>query len=140
MEEEITAEERARGVGVLSRSLRLLYVYALATGAILTFVAYWDVMFLTYCGPGRGMTFLLMMLLVLPVAFVYSELASMFPRVGVELVYNTVSINKHVGFAASWLIMGAWLAVPMAGIMGILDWIVCYSTKFQVGTKKSKVD
>ena len=123
MEEEITAEERARGVGVLSRSLRLLYVYALATGAILTFVAYWDGMFLTYCGPGTGMAFLLMMLLVLPVAFVYSELASMFPRVGVELVYNTVGINKHAGFAASWLIMGAWLAVPTAGVMGILDWI-----------------
>jgi len=120
---KISEEEKKRGVGKLSHSLKFLYVYALATGAILTFVAYWDGMFISYCGPATGIAFFLMMLLILPVGFVYSELASMFPRVGVELVYNTIGINKHAGFLGAWLILGAWLAVPTAGVMGMLEWL-----------------
>ena len=109
--------------GVLSRSLRLLYVYAMATGAILTFIGYWDGVFLTGAGPATFLSFILMTLLVIPIAFVYSELATMLPTVGAELVYNTVGLNKHAGFWSSWLIMAAWIAVPPAAVMGILAWI-----------------
>jgi len=55
-------------------------------------------MFISYCGSATGMAFFLMMLLILPVGFVYSELASMFPRLGVEFVYNIIGINKHAVF------------------------------------------
>ena len=60
---------------------------------------------------------------ILPVALVYSELASLFHTGGGELVYNTVGINKHVGFLASWLIMAAWISVPPAVVMAIMTWI-----------------
>lgn len=107
----------------LKKSLRLLYVYALATGAILTFMGYWDAVFVQYCGPGTWLGFLLMTFMVMPIAFVYCELAPNFPNAGGELLYNTVALNKHAGFWSSWLIMAAWITVPTAGTMAIVDWI-----------------
>lgn len=106
----------------LNKGLRFLYVYAIATGAIFTFVGYWDTVFISYCGPGTGFAFLIMMLAVLPIAFVYCELAPMFPQAGAELVYNTVGFNKSVGFFSAWAIMMAWIAVPPAAIMAIIQW------------------
>ena len=96
----------------LHKSLKLIYVYAIATGAIFTFIGYWDSIFYEYCGPGTWLAFLLMTLMILPIAFVYCELAPMFPEAGGELIYNTVGLNKHMGFLSAWLIMLAWIAVP----------------------------
>jgi APA family basic amino acid/polyamine antiporter len=107
----------------LNRSLKLIYVYAIAAGAIFTFIGYWDSIFYEYCGPGTFLAFLLMTLLILPIAFVYCEMAPMFPKAGGELIYNTVGINKHFGFLSAWLIMAAWIAVPPAAIMAIVQWI-----------------
>lgn len=45
------AQVDPRASGGLKKSLRLLFVYTLATGAIFTFVCYWDGIFLSYCGP-----------------------------------------------------------------------------------------
>ena len=89
----------------LKKSLRLIYVYAIAAGAIFTFIGYWDTIFYEYCGAGTFLGFILMTLLILPIAMVYCELAPLFPRAGGELIYNTVGINKHIGFFSSWLIM-----------------------------------
>lgn len=107
----------------LKKSLRLIYVYAIAAGAIFTFIGYWDSIFYEYCGPGTFLAFILMTLLILPIAMVYCELAPLFPKAGGELVYNTVGINKHVGFFTSWLIMAAWIAVPPSAVMAIVTWI-----------------
>lgn len=49
----------------------------------------------------------------------YSELSPLFHTSGGELIYNTVGMNKHVGFLASWLIMAAWISVPPAVCMAI---------------------
>lgn len=38
--------------GGLKKSLRLIYVYAIAAGAIFTFIGYWDTIFYEYCGAG----------------------------------------------------------------------------------------
>ncbi len=114
---------RMEKTGKLKKSLRLLFVYALATGAILTFIGYWDGVFLGGSGPATFLSFALMTLLVLPIAFVYCELTPMLPYTGAELVYNTIGTNKTFGFVASWMIMAAWIAVPPAAVMGILDWI-----------------
>jgi APA family basic amino acid/polyamine antiporter len=116
-------ESRMEKTGKLKKSLRLLFVYALATGAILTFIGYWDGVFLGGSGPATFLSFLLMTLLVLPIAFVYCELTPMLPYTGAELVYNTVGTNKTFGFISAWMIMAAWIAVPPAAVMGILDWI-----------------
>ena len=35
--------------GGLKKSLRLIYVYAIAAGAIFTFIGYWDTIFYEYC-------------------------------------------------------------------------------------------
>ncbi len=88
--------------GGLKKSLRLIYVYAIAAGAIFTFIGYWDTIFYEYCGAGTFLGFILMTLLILPIAMVYCELAPLFPRAGGELIYNTVGINKHIGFLQCW--------------------------------------
>ena len=103
----------------LSKSMKLIYVYAMATGAIFTFMCYWDGIFMSYTGPGTFLAFALMTLAVLPTAFVYAEFSTMLPSTGSCLVFNTVGINKHAGFWSAWLIMCAWIAVPAAGAFGV---------------------
>ena len=49
----------------LSKSMRLLYVYTLATGAIFTFMCYWDGIFMSYTGPATFLAFALMTLMIL---------------------------------------------------------------------------
>ena len=61
----------------LSKSMKLIYVYALATGAIFTFMCYWDGIFMSYTGAGTFLAFGLMTLMILPTAFVYSEFSTM---------------------------------------------------------------
>jgi len=107
----------------LNKSLKLIFVYTVATGSIFTFVNYWDSVFYGYCGSGTFLAFALMTVAILPVALVYSELASLFHTSGGELIYNTIGLNKHVGFLASWLIMAAWISVPPAVVMAILTWV-----------------
>ena len=120
MPEQNNVETQPTG---LKKSLRLVYVYAIAAGAIFTFIGYWDTIFYEYCGAGTFLGFALMTLLILPIAMVYCELAPLFPKAGGELIYNTVGINKHVGFLASWLIMAAWISVPPAVVMAIMTWV-----------------
>ena len=43
----------------LSKSMKLIYVYAMATGAIFTFMCYWDGIFMSYTGPGTFLAFAL---------------------------------------------------------------------------------
>lgn len=107
----------------LSKSMKLLYVYAMATGAIFTFMCYWDGIFMSYTGPATFLAFALMTLAILPTAFVYAEYSTMLPAAGSCLVFNTVGLNKHAGFWSAWLIMCAWVAVPAAGVLGILAWL-----------------
>ena len=107
----------------LQKSLQLIFVYTVATGSIFTWVSYWDSVFFGYCGSGTWLAFGLMTLAILPTALVYSELAPLFHTSGGELIYNTVGMNKHVGFFASWLIMAAWIAVPPAVVMAIATWV-----------------
>lgn len=109
--------------GGLQKSLKLFFVYTVATGSIFTYVSYWDSVFIGYCGPGTFLAFALMTIAILPTALVYSELAPLFHTSGGELIYNTVGINKHAGFFASWLIMAAWISVPPAVVMAIATWI-----------------
>ena len=116
-------ENKQNKGGGLNKSLKLIFVYKVATGSIFTFVNYWDSVFYGYCGSGTFLAFALMTVAILPVALVYSELASLFHTSGGELIYNTVGINKHVGFLASWLIMAAWISVPPAVVMAIMTWV-----------------
>ena len=118
-----TEPVKERRTTLAGKSLKFLYVYALATGAIFTFIGYWDTVFISYCGPATFLAFAAMTVLILPIAFVYCELAPLFPSVGAELVYNTVGINKHAGFFSSWMIMAAWISVPPAAVMAIIQWI-----------------
>lgn len=118
-----TVKKHQTNDNALSKSLKLIYVYALATGAIFTFMCYWDGIFLSYTGPATFLAFALMTLMILPTAFVYSEYSTMLPSAGSCLVFNTVGLNKHAGFWSAWLIMCAWIAVPAAGVLGIIEWI-----------------
>ncbi|MCD8188553.1 MAG: APC family permease [Ruminococcus sp.] len=118
-----TKVKAAPKTNALSKSMKLIYVYALATGAIFTFMCYWDGIFMSYTGPATFLAFALMTLMILPTAFVYAEFSTMLPSAGSCLVFNTVGLNKHAGFCSAWLIMCAWIAVPAAGVLGIIDWI-----------------
>ena len=124
------SENNTSKSGGLQKSLQLVFVYTVATGSIFTWVSYWDSVFFGYCGSGTWLAFGMMTIAILPVALVYSELAPLFHTTGGELIYNTVGINKHVGFLASWLIMAAWIAVPPAVVMAIATWI---SRTFNLG-------
>ena len=120
---ELTSMSRAVKSSALSKSMKLVYVYAMATGAIFTFMCYWDGIFMSYTGPATFLAFALMTAMVLPTAFVYAELSTMLPSTGSCLVFNTVGLNKHAGFWSAWLIMCAWIAVPACGVLGIIDWL-----------------
>ena len=115
--------EKMAGAGTLKRALSLFYVYIIATGAIFTFMGYWDGWFLSACGPFTFLAFGILTIAVLPIAMVYAEWAAMCPTCGVELVYGTLGLNKHFGFISTWLILAAWLAVPPAGTLGIVAWV-----------------
>ncbi len=106
----------------LKRSMKWLYVWAMATGAIFCYLGYYDQFFVGYCGSGSFFAFALMGIAVLFIALVYCELAPMFPHTGAELLYNTVGMNKHMGFFSSWLILAAWIAVPPTACMIIVSW------------------
>lgn len=71
-------ENKQNKGGGLNKSLKLIFVYTVATGSIFTFVNYWDSVFYGYCGSGTFLAFALMTVAILPVALVYSELASLF--------------------------------------------------------------
>lgn len=118
----VISNEETRS-NTLSKSMKLIYVYAMATGAIFTFMCYWDGIFMSYTGPATFLAFALMTAAVLPTAFVYAEFSTMLPSTGSCLVFNTVGLNKHAGFWSAWLIMCAWIAVPAAGVLGIIDWL-----------------
>ena len=122
-EKELFDMENKQEKGGLNKSLKLIFVYTVATGSIFTFVNYWDSVFYGYCGSGTFLAFALMTVAILPIALVYSELASLFHTSGGELIYNSVGINKHVGFFAAWLIMAAWISVPPAVVMAIMTWV-----------------
>lgn len=111
-----SSEKKENG---LKKSLGLIFVYTVATGSIFTYVSYWDSVFFSYCGAGTFLAFALMTLAILPIALVYSEMSPLFHTSGGELIYNTVGMNKHMGFLASWLIMAAWISVPPAVCMAI---------------------
>lgn len=119
----VTKAPRLSTGNTLQKSMNLLYVYAMATGAIFTFMFYWDGIFMSYTGPATFLAYAIMTAAVLPIAFVYAELSTMLPSAGSSLVFNTVGINRHAGFWSSWLIMMAWVAVPAAGTLGIIDWL-----------------
>ncbi|WP_018658922.1 APC family permease [Allofustis seminis] len=120
----------------LQKSLKLIFVYTVATGSIFTFVSYWDSVFYGYCGPGTFLAFALMTLAILPTALVYSELSSLFHTSGGELIYNTVGLNKHFGFLSSWMIMAAWISVPPAVVMGIATYL---NTMFQLNLSPMQI-
>ena len=71
-------EDKQNKSNGLNKSLKLIFVYTVATGSIFTFVNYWDSVFYGYCGSGTFLAFALMTVAILPVALVYSELASLF--------------------------------------------------------------
>ena len=91
-----SAATTTKPTGGLKRSLRLLYVYTLATGAIFTFMCYWDGIFLSYCGPVTFLGFILMTAMILPIGFVYAELSTMLPSTGSCLVFNTVGLKTSM--------------------------------------------
>ena len=83
----MSTKENSNG---LQKSLKIVFVYTVATGSIFTFVSYWDSVFYNYCGPGTFLAFALMTLAILPIALVYSEISPLFKTAGGELIYNTV--------------------------------------------------
>lgn len=49
--------ENKQEKGGLNKSLKLIFVYTVATGSIFTFVNYWDSVFYGYCGSGTFLAF-----------------------------------------------------------------------------------
>ena len=67
-EKELFDMENKQEKGGLNKSLKLIFVYTVATGSIFTFVNYWDSVFYGYCGSGTFLAFALMTVAILPIA------------------------------------------------------------------------
>lgn len=61
-------DKKPAGNKGLQRSLKLVFVYTVATGSIFTYVSYWDSVFFGYCGSGTFLAFALMTVAILPTA------------------------------------------------------------------------
>ncbi len=62
-------DKKPAGNKGLQRSLKLVFVYTVATGSIFTYVSYWDSVFFGYCGSGTFLAFALMTVAILPNIF-----------------------------------------------------------------------
>lgn len=106
---------------LLSRSMRLLFVYALAAGAMFTGIDLFSGSMISFCGPAILLTFIVLTPVMIVIALPYSELTTMLPSVGGELIFNTVGMNKHLGFLSAWSILLAWLGAVPGSIFAIIS-------------------
>ena len=116
----------------LKKSLRLIYVYAIAAGAIFTFIGYWDTIFYEYCGAGTFLGFILMTLL--SVGRIFASDFGLFYQVPMDsgalynvtqtvdtYVYRALIKNGDVGMSAA-----ASLIQSIVGFVTVVtaNWLV----------------
>lgn len=103
---------RGSTLSELKKSLGFLPLIALGVaGVVGTSWIYTNGKFFSNYGAG-GMIFGLLAgtLLAGCVALAYSELATLFPRAGGEVVYSYVALNRPLAFMTGWLLIGAYVS------------------------------
>ena len=82
--------ENKQEKGGLNKSLKLIFVYTVATGSIFTFVNYWDSVFYGYCGSGTFLAFALMTVAILPIALVRVVIQHFLKTIVVQFVFEVI--------------------------------------------------
>lgn len=82
--------ENKQEKGGLNKSLKLIFVYTVATGSIFTFVNYWDSVFYGYCGSGTFLAFALMTVAILPIALVRVVIQNFSKTIVLQFVFEAV--------------------------------------------------
>ena len=82
--------ENKQEKGGLNKSLKLIFVYTVATGSIFTFVNYWDSVFYGYCGSGTFLAFALMTVAILPIALVRVVIQNFSKTIVVQFVFEVI--------------------------------------------------
>ena len=89
-EKELFDMENKQEKGGLNKSLKLIFVYTVATGSIFTFVNYWDSVFYGYCGSGTFLAFALMTVAILPIALVRVVIQNFSKTIVVQFVFEVI--------------------------------------------------
>jgi APA family basic amino acid/polyamine antiporter len=109
----------------LRKAMRLSYLWALASATIL---GPWLVManwWFSLTGPSLSLAFLVTMLLMIPVAFCYSELTAMLPYAGGSYNFIGHAFNSMVSFVFMWSQTISYYAVTTFNILATI-WILQY--------------
>ena len=126
--------------GTYKKGLGFWHVVFLTIGAILgPAVAYIPVTVLADGGPAGILAWPIAFLLILPIAFVYVELGTMWPRAGGVAYYPAKSHGAVVGTLNGWAaFVGYSLAMP-AVVAAIVEYGSYYYPPFYNGTSLSYI-
>ncbi len=124
MDSNSSAQTSAQQPG-LRKAMRLSVLWALASATILgpwLIMANW---WFSLTGPSLSLAFLVTMLLMIPVAFVYSELTSMMPYAGGSYNFIGHAFGSMVSFVFMWSQTISYYAVTTFNILATI-WILQY--------------
>jgi len=124
------------GKGKYRKELGFWTVVMLTVGAIFgSAVAFVPIYVLAYGGPAGVLAWPIALLMILPIAFVYVELGSMWPRAGGVAYYPARSHGTLVGLINGWsTFLGYTLALPTQ-VAVVIEYIgFYYPSLYQNGT------
>ena len=120
----------------LRKEIKLSGMIAMAAGGMIAAwmveIKYW----FEIGGGGAALSLLTCALLILPLAFMYTELTSMMPYAGGQNIWITNAFGFNTGFASCWIIMLLYIMAMPTVSMGIASMLAYL---FPVTTTQIKI-
>lgn len=120
----------------LRKEIKLSGMIAMAAGGMIAAwmveIKYW----FEIGGGGAALSLLTCAILILPLAFMYTELTSMMPYAGGQNIWITNAFGFNTGFASCWIIMLLYIMAMPTVSMGIASMLAYL---FPVTTTQIKV-
>ena len=100
----------------LRKEIRLPAMIAMAAGGMIAAwmveIKYW----FELSGPGSMFAIIFLGLMIIPLAYIYSEMTSMQPYAGGQYIWVSNGMGRNMGFAAFWMIMLLYImCMPTVG-------------------------
>ena len=123
-------------VGEYKKELGLWHVVFLAVGAILgPAIAFTPVSVLAFAGPAGIASWIISLLLIFPLAMVYAELGTMWPKSGGVAYYPLRSNGALVGLFNGWGAFVGYVIAPASIIIAFVQYVSYFwPALFQKGT------